>query len=118
MAAARGPRGGTHRMSYEVAEVLSGQPTRTWESQNGPVHYFPVKLTDGTMAEAGKKSADTPPKVGDRYKTLRQPSKPDYLATLQGPITDFQGGGGKSHEADPKGLRSRNASTAISYAKD
>jgi hypothetical protein len=99
--------------TFEVAEVLAQVPHRTWEGDKGSLHYFKVKLTDGTVAEAGKKKADTPPKVGDRYKTLRplpDNAPQDALPTLQGPITDFQGGG--------QGDRGRNASMAVSYAKD
>jgi hypothetical protein len=100
-------------VSYEVAEVLAATPHRAWQSDNGTIHYFKVKLTSGVTAEAGKKKADTPPKVGDRYKTLRplpDNAPQDALPTLQGPITDFQGGG--------QGDRGRNASMAVSYAKD
>lgn len=104
-------------MTYTIAEVLSTTHHREWKPQDGaPLYFFKVKLEDGTEAEAGKKKPDTPPQVGDRYKTLRQPNNPEYLATLQGPITDYKGNGSKDFHADPKGLRSKNASSALHAA--
>lgn len=108
-------------MPYEIAEVLSTEPHNVWNSDNGPIHYFKVRLTDGTEAEAGKKEKDgqvPPPQVGDKYEKLRKPNNPDYLPTLQKPITDYQGGKAKDFHADPKKLRSENARSALHAAKD
>jgi hypothetical protein len=107
--------------AFEVAEVLAQVPHRTWEGDKGTLHYFKVKLTDGTVAEAGKKKPDTPPQVGDRYKTLRplpDNAPSEAVPMLQGPITDYQGGGSKDFKADPAKLRSENARSALHAAKD
>ena len=106
-------------MSHEVAEVLSDTPHRTWEGGERPLYYFMVKLIDGTTAEAGKIKSDTLPKVGDRYENLKQPSPQapaGAVPTLGKPITDYKGSAGKSYEADPKGLRGKNASSALHAA--
>lgn len=108
-------------MSNFVVKSSEEKHYRTWDSPNGTLYYFKVELDSGQAAEAGKKSPGTPPRNGDRYEVLKQPSESaplHALPTLMRPVSDRSGSGEKEFKADPAKLRSENARSALHCAKD
>lgn len=90
-----------------IAEATKGK-TLDANSNRGPLVVWSVKLDDGRTAELLRKPESAAP-TGD----VTVEDGPHGLKAKL-----VQQGGGKDFKADPKGLRGKNASMAVAYAKD